>query len=92
MGLRVTGQGGVPKSGVTAVAVNVTVTDPTAVSFLTVYPSGGSRPLASNLNYVAGQTVPNLVIVKVGADGFITLYNHSGAVHVIVDVAGWFSG
>jgi uncharacterized delta-60 repeat protein len=92
VGFRVTGLGGVPISGVAAVAVNVTAADPTAVSFLTVYPSGTSRPMASNLNYTAGQTVPNLVVVKVGMDGGIALYNHSGSVHVIVDVAGWFAG
>lgn len=88
--LQVTGQGGVPATSVSAVILNVTVTDPTATSFLTAWPSGVTRPLASNLNYSAGQTVPNLVVVKVGDDGRVNLYNHSGSVHVVVDVAGWF--
>src|SRR5258707_7764268 len=34
-----------------------------AAGFVTVWPSGQDRPLASNLNVVAGQTVPNLVVV-----------------------------
>ena len=37
--------------------LNVTVTEPTAISFLTAFPTGQVRPLASNLNVVIGQTV-----------------------------------
>jgi hypothetical protein len=68
----------------------VTVTEPTEVSFLTAWPGGTPRPLASNLNYVSGQTVPNLVVAQVGPDGTVDLYNHAGAAHVIADVAGWY--
>jgi hypothetical protein len=64
--VQVTGRGGVPASGVSAVALNVTVTNPTAAGYLTAWPGSGARPLASNLNYVAGQTVANMVVVKVG--------------------------
>ena len=90
VGLQVTGQGGVPATGVSAVVLNVTVTEPTATSFLTAWPAGEARPLASNLNFVAGQTVPNLVVVKVGAGGKVDLFNYAGAAHVVVDVAGWY--
>ena len=89
--LQVTGRGGVPTSGVSAVVVNVTVTEPTAASHLTVYPYGQPRPLASNLNYVPGQTVPNLVTVKVGAQGQIVLFHPIGQAHLVADVAGWYS-
>ncbi len=88
--LTVVGRGGVPASGVGAVALNVTATNPTIGSFLTVYPAGAERPLASNLNYELGQTVPNMVIVPVGANGQISIYNNSGSVDVVVDVLGWF--
>ena len=81
-----------PASGVSAVVLNVTVTEPSAGSFLTAWPAGQSRPMASNLNYSAGQTVPNLVVVKVGAGGVVSLFNHAGATHVIADVAAWFGG
>ena len=53
-------------------------------------PPAQARPTASNLNFVAGQTVPNMVIVPVGANGQISLYNNTGTVDVIVDVLGWF--
>jgi hypothetical protein len=89
--LQVTGRGGVPASGVSAVVLNVTVTEPTALSFLTAWPTGEARPLASNLNFTAGQTVPNLVAVKVGAGGKVSLYNYAGTTHVIADVSGWYS-
>jgi hypothetical protein len=86
----ITGRAGVPSGGVDAVAVNVTVTNPTAASYVTVWPAGASKPTASNLNMVAGQTVANMVIVKVGTGGRIALANFAGATDVIIDVLGWF--
>jgi hypothetical protein len=89
--VQITGQGGVPASGVSAVVLNITVTNTTAASFLTVYPSDASaRPLASDLNWPAGKTVPNLVLVKLGADGKIAIYNAAGSTDVIADVVGWY--
>ena len=82
----------VPDSDVTAVALNVTVTNPTTTGFLTVYPKGSPTPNASNLNYVRDQTVANLVTAGVGPDGAITIANSAGTVDVIVDVTGWFRG
>ena len=45
---------------------------------------------ASDLNYVAGLTVANLVIVKLGAAGAIDLFNAGGSTEVVVDVVGWY--
>lgn len=89
--VQVTGEGGVASSGVAAVVMNVTVTQPTAASFLTVWPAGLKRPVISNLNYVAGQTVPNLVTVAVGDGGRVGVYNRFGSVHVIFDVVGFYA-
>lgn len=88
--LTVTGRGGVPTTGAGAVALNVTAANASAPSFLTVFPTGASKPTAANLNFVAGQVVPNMVIVKVGVGGKVSLYNLAGSVDVIVDVLGWF--
>src|SRR4029077_6495658 len=92
--LVVAGQGGVPaiNSSIppTAVVLNVTVTNPTAPSYLTVWPDGAPQPLASDLNYLAGITVPHLVVVKLGANGSIDLYNAFGTTDVVVDVVGWY--
>ena len=82
----------VPGAGVSAVVLNVTVIGPGAAGFLTVYPTGQPRPLAANLNWVAGQTVPNRVIAKVGAGGQVAIFNGSGGtMNVVVDVGGWFT-
>ncbi|MFG2908898.1 hypothetical protein ACGF13_27980, partial [Kitasatospora sp. NPDC048286] len=86
----VTGLEGVPATGVTAVVLNVTVTGPTAGSHLTVYPHGTARPGVSNLNFTAGQTRANLVVVPV-VDGRVTFYNYSGDTHVIADLNGYFT-
>ena len=90
MNLQVLGRGGVPSTGVSAVVLNVTVASPSAPSFLTIWPSGTGRPSASNLNFVAGQIVPNLVVAKVGVAGNVSIFNLSGSVDVIADVAGYF--
>ena len=91
LNLHVLGRGGVPSSGVGAVVLNVTVTGPADPGFVTVYPTGVTRPLASSLNFTAGETVPNLVIAQVGTDGQISLYNSSRRHPCVVDVVGWFA-
>lgn len=89
--LKVTERGGIP-NGATAVALNVTATGPTDASYLTVWPSNDKQPLASSVNMVTGQTVPNMVFAGVSADGNINIFNNNGHSHVIVDVLGSFSG
>ncbi len=89
--LQVAGVGGVPATGVTAVVLNVTATEPSAPdSYLTLFPTGTARPIASNLNFVAGETVPNLVLVRV-QNGKVSIFNNAGSTHVIADVQGWYS-
>ena len=86
--LQVSGQGGLPASGVAAAALNVTVVDGQAGNsggFVTVYPCG-ARPDASNTNYVSGQTIPNSVIAPVSASS----KDFSGVwrAHLLADVSG----
>lgn len=89
--LQVSGRGGVPLDGVGAVMLNVTVVDPKGAGYASVYPSGGTPPLSSNLNFVAGQVVPNLVLAKLGTGGKVTILNgSSGPTHFVVDVAGYY--
>jgi hypothetical protein len=82
--------GGAVPAGAVAVAMNVTAVEPSAGGYLTVWPAGRTRPTASNVNMVAGQTVPNLVVSGVGADGSISVFNAAGSTDVLVDVLGWF--
>ncbi|MEU6236355.1 hypothetical protein [Kitasatospora sp. NPDC047058] len=90
--LQVAGRAGVPQSGVKAVVLNTTVTGPQSAGFLTVWPSGTARPDSSNLNWTAGQTLPNHVVVPVGADGRVNLHNAAGgSSHLVADVFGYYS-
>ena len=92
--LPVAGHGGVPVTGAavppTAVVLNVTVTNPSAASYLTIWPAGASQPGTSDLNFVPGLTVPNLVVVKLGSGGAIDIFNRFGSTDVVVDVVGWY--
>ncbi len=78
------------QTGADSVVANVTVTGGDAGSYLTLWPTGASRPTASNLNWVAGQTIPNAVTVKLSGGGQISIYNLAGDVDVVVDVSGWY--
>jgi hypothetical protein len=63
----------------------VTATRATGPGYITVWPDG-TQPTSSNLNIeYADQTVPNLVIVPVGADGAIRVFTDAGT-DLIVDV------
>ena len=73
-----------------AAVVNVTVTDPTSDGFLTVWPCGSPQPLASNLNYSAGQTIPNLVISQLGTGGTICIAAQA-TTNIVADIDGWFA-
>jgi len=88
--LQVTGKGGVPGSGVSAVALNVTAVSTEANDFggfVTVYPCG-DVPDVSNLNFTSGQTIPNSVIAPVSADGKVCFYVY-GKTHLLADVSGY---
>ncbi|MDD9377800.1 hypothetical protein M8Z33_14250 [Streptomyces sp. ZAF1911] len=87
----IAGRAGVP-AGATAVALNLTVTNPRSAGHLTAYPAGKPAPTTSNVNFTAGQTVANAVIVPVGADGKITIRNGGwNPADVVVDVVGSYS-
>ena len=49
------------------------------------------QPVVSNLNFFPGQTVPNLVTVKIGPNGRVNLYNSQGYTHLIADVVGYYT-
>ncbi len=88
--IQVTGRGGVPSSGVKAVLLNVTAVGPKAPGYLSVYPTGTSRPNTSVVSYSTGQTVANSVIAKVGAGGKVELYSWAGS-DVVIDVQGYIT-
>lgn len=83
--------GGAPvPSGATAVVLNATVTNPTVSSLLRIFPSNQQPPNASNLNYSAGETIPNLVTVPIGPDGRVGVTQGAGSADVVFDVVGYY--
>ena len=88
--LQVTGVRGIPATGVGAVAMNVTAVSTEAGNeggYVTVYPCG-TKPEASNLNFTAGQIIPNAVVAPVSASGTVCFYVY-GKAHLLADVSGW---
>jgi hypothetical protein len=88
--LTVAGVGGIPSTGVTAVMLNVTATNATATSHVTVYPDGQAVPAISNLLFVKGRNASDLVIVPV-VNGKVDLRNYAGSVDLLADVTGYFT-
>lgn len=86
----VRGQGGVPADAV-SVVLNVTVVDPTSVGYASVFPSGSPVPAVSSLNFTPNRTVASLVIARIGANGAVSFYMSGGSLHVLFDVAGYFT-
>ncbi len=72
-----------------AVAINLTALRSSSAGFATVWPCASPQPLASHLNYTAGDTVPNTVVAPLDGNGELCVYV-SAAADVLVDVAGWF--
>ncbi|MGW9068259.1 hypothetical protein ACWGQT_02280 [Streptomyces yangpuensis] len=89
--VKVAGNHGIP-ADVAAVVLNVTVTNTRAAGHVRAYADGTERPTTSNVNYAAGDSVPNLVIVPVGKNGYVNLYNSGEqGVDLIADVTGYFT-
>lgn len=86
--LPLAGRAGIPDDAA-AVEVNVTVTNTVGPGFVTMFPCGQPRPMASNLNYVTGATVANSAVVALGAGGAVCIFTYA-ATDVVVDVSGYF--
>jgi SpoIID/LytB domain protein len=90
--VKVRGNGGVPTTGVSAVALNVTAVETAGWGFFTVWPCESPMPLdASHVNFVeAGAVEPNSVLVPLDLTGDVCIWTYADA-HVLVDVNGWFT-
>lgn len=88
--LDVTGVGGVPDSGAGAVVLNVTVTEAAGGGYVTVFPCGDARPVASNVNFRRGVNVANQVTAKIGRDGHVCFFA-SNQTQLVADLGGWYA-
>ena len=85
--LPVAGKAGVPNDA-RAVVVNVTALNSATETFVSVWPSGAPRPATSTLNPRSNEVVANEIVVSLGTDGAINLYNHNGQVDLVIDIVG----
>ena len=87
----VAGTCGIPETA-KAVALNITVTQSTAAGGFVLYPANVGLPLATTINYSAGQTRANNSIMALSSTGELAVYceQPSGTAHFILDVTGYF--
>jgi hypothetical protein len=84
------GQCGIP-SGAGAVSLNVTVTNTQGAGFILIYPQGGTQPVVSTLNYVAGQTIANAAVVPLGTGGGVSVVAGVSGTDLVVDTNGYYA-
>ena len=58
--LQVTGRGGIPATGVDAVVLNLTATNVSAPTYITAWPDGTARPVASAVTATTPGPVPDV--------------------------------
>ncbi len=80
----------IPANAVALVGNATAVNGTNQAGFVTLYPGGATRPLVSNVNYVAGQVVPNSFTVGLGSDGSFNIFSTSG-IDVVMDIAGYYA-
>jgi len=86
----IAGLGGIP-AGAGAAILTLTVTNATqAADFLSAYPSDAVYPGTSDLNFYSGETRANHAVVRLGADGRLSLYAAVGPFDAIIDVEGYY--
>lgn len=85
-----TGRCGVPANAV-AVSLNVTVVVPNGDGFLTTFPTAGTVPTVSTLNFRAGQVLANAAIVPLGTGGAVTVFTNGATTDLLIDVNGYFA-
>ena len=87
----VAGRAGVPKTGVSAVSVTITVLSAVKTGSVTVFPGGARRPSAGTVSFTAARTEQSTLVAQLGASGSVSIHNNSaGSVQLVGDVAGYY--
>ena len=74
-----------------AFSINIAAILPAEDGFLTAFPTGGTQPNASTLNYLGGEVVANAAVIAAGTDGSISVFVNV-TTHVIIDINGYYAG
>jgi RHS repeat-associated protein len=88
---QVLGQGGIPSSGVSAVALTLTSVNPTVSASAVAWAQGTLQPGTTSVLMRAGAVVANSIVTKVGATGKVSIAVGSGSSHFLVDVQGYYT-
>jgi len=83
-----TGHGGLPATGVNAVALNITAINPAGGGNLQAYPAG-TTPTGSTLNLIPHTTKAEFVILPLPADGTIDITDNGTPTNITIDVDGY---
>jgi hypothetical protein len=81
---------GIPPS-LAAYSLNITVVGPTGPGHLVIWPTGSTRPDVSSINYTAGQTIANAVIVPAGNNGAISVVAGVSGTNLLIDINGYYA-
>jgi sugar lactone lactonase YvrE len=73
-----------------AYSLNMTAVPHTTLGYLTIWPTGEARPIASTLNASTGAVTANAAIVTAGSGGDVSVVVDDAA-DVILDVNGYFA-
>ena len=84
---------GIPYDVARAVAMTITVTQPSGGGYFTAWSVGAAQPNASVLNFTAGQTIANTTIVPVdpGVGNDFYLNSAGASSQAIIDVVGYYA-
>ncbi len=90
-GFMATGSCGIPPAA-KVIATNVTVVSPSSTGHLQIWPGGTPATSTSVINFGAGQTRSNNMVILLGSGGGFDVLGAfpGGSAHLIVDVVGWF--
>ena len=88
----ISGQCGIP-GGAAGVSFNFAALNVGAAGDLRVFPTGGTVPLVSTLNYNANTpNIANAAVVPLGTSGAITVQADAVGIDLIIDVNGYYDG
>jgi hypothetical protein len=85
----VVGRCGVDDPDAVAAALTVTAVRPEGPGFVSIFPDGAPRPVASAVNYRADDVIANLQLIQLGAGGRVAVHTSASA-HLVIDVSGYF--
>jgi hypothetical protein len=80
----------IPSSGAAAYSLNFSVVPHGPLGYMTVWPTGQSRPLVSTLNDIPAQIIANAAIVPAGSSGEVSVFPSSDT-DLIIDINGYFA-